>query len=212
MADTVDEISGGRLILGLGAGWHEPEYRAFGYPFDHRVGRFEEALRDHRARCCARGTCDFAGTYYQARDCELRPRGPRPQGPPILVGASGPRMLRLTAHHADAWGRDFNRVNPDVMPYSPEDLAAWGPRVDAACTEVGRDPTTLERTAAVYVDLPGATGREGWNALAGSPEELAKGLRAYADAGFTHVQLWLEPSTLAGIDAFAPVLEFLDRA
>ena len=211
MADTVDEISGGRLILGLGAGWHEPEFRAFGYPFDHRVSRFAEALAII-AGLLRHGQLDFEGTYYQVRDCELRPRGPRLQGPPILVGAEGPRMLRLAAQHADAWGRDFNRVNPDVVPYSMEDLAAWGPRVDMACTDVGRDPTTLERTAAVFVDLPGATGREGWNALAGSPEVLAEGLRAYAGAGFSHVQLWLEPSTLAGIEGLVPVLELLDRA
>jgi probable F420-dependent oxidoreductase len=210
MADTVDEISGGRFVLGLGAGWHEPEFRAFGYPFDHRVARFAEALTII-AGLLRQGHMDFEGTYFRVHDCELRPRGPRPQGPPILVGAEGPRMLCLAAQHADAWGRDFDRVNPDLVPYSPEDLAAWGARVDAACTEVGRDPTTLERTAAVFVDLPGATGREGWNALAGSSEELAEGLRAYAHAGFTHVQLWLEPSTLAGIDAFAPVLELLDR-
>jgi probable F420-dependent oxidoreductase len=211
MADTVDEISGGRLVLGLGAGWHEPEFRAFGYPFDHRVGRFAEALAII-AGLLRQGQMDFEGTFYQVRDCELRPRGPRPQGPPILVGAEGPRMLRLAAQHADAWGRDFDRVNPDVVPYSAEDLAAWGPRVDAACTDVGRDPATLERTAAVFVDLPGAAGREGWNALAGSPEALAEGLRAYAHAGFTHVQLWLEPSTQAGVEGFAPVLERLDRA
>jgi alkanesulfonate monooxygenase SsuD/methylene tetrahydromethanopterin reductase-like flavin-dependent oxidoreductase (luciferase family) len=211
MADTVDEISGGRRVLGLGAGWHEPEFRAFGYPFDHRVSRFEEALiiisgllRD--------GQMDYEGTYHQVHNCELRPRGPRPQGPPILVGAEGSRMLRLAAQYADAWGRDFNRVNPDIVPYSVEDLAAWQPRVDAACAAVGRDPSTLERTAAVFVDLPGATGREGWNALTGSPEELAEGLRAYARAGFTHIQLWLEPGLLAGIDGFAAVLDLLDHA
>ena len=101
MADTVEEISGGRLILGIGAGWNEPEYRAFGYPFDHRIDRFQEALaiitallRDGHGR--------FHGTYYQARDCVLRPRGPRPEGPPIMIGASqaGPRMLDLTARYA----------------------------------------------------------------------------------------------------------------
>src|SRR5438046_2801072 len=91
IADTVDEISGGRLVLGLGAGWHEPEYLAFGYPFDHRVSRFAEAiaiihglLRD--------GCVDFDGTYSSPRDCELRPRGPRPQGPPIMIGSTSPRM------------------------------------------------------------------------------------------------------------------------
>ena len=89
MADTVDEISGGRLILGLGAGYHEPEYRAFGYPYDHRVSRFEEALPSSTG-FCARATSTSTGTYYQARDCELRPRGPRPDGPPIMLGSTGP--------------------------------------------------------------------------------------------------------------------------
>jgi alkanesulfonate monooxygenase SsuD/methylene tetrahydromethanopterin reductase-like flavin-dependent oxidoreductase (luciferase family) len=209
MADAVDEISDGRLVLGLGAGWHEPEFLAFGYSFDHRVARFEEALIIITG-LLRHGQIDFQGAYYQVRECELRPRGPRPQGPPILVGAEGPRMLRLAAQYADVWGRDFDRVNPDVVPYSVEDLAAWSPRVDAACAEVGRDPATLERTAAVFVDLPGATGREGWNALAGSAEELAEGLRTYARTGFTHVQFWLQPSLRAGIEGFAQVLELLD--
>src|SRR5262245_11585320 len=110
MADTVDEISGGRLVLGLGAGWHEPDFRAFGYPFEQRVSRFAEALAIVSG-LLHDGHIDFEGEFYQVRDCELRPRGPRPLGPPILVGAEGPRMLRLAAKYADAWGRDFNRVN-----------------------------------------------------------------------------------------------------
>ena len=79
IADTIDEISGGRLILGLGAGWHEPEYTAFGYPFDHRVSRFAEAMAIIHG-LLRHGQVDLDGTYYQARDCELRPRGPRPPG------------------------------------------------------------------------------------------------------------------------------------
>jgi alkanesulfonate monooxygenase SsuD/methylene tetrahydromethanopterin reductase-like flavin-dependent oxidoreductase (luciferase family) len=209
MADTVDEISGGRLTVGLGAGWHEPEFHEFGYPVDRRVSRFEEAVTIIHG-LLKRGQIDFDGTYYQARDCELRPRGPRPAGPPIMFGGAGARVLGLTARLADVWNRDFGTVNPEFEPFSPEDLAAWRPRVDKACTEVGRDPATLERTAAVFVDLPIAPGREGWDALAGSPEALAEGLRYYARAGFTHVQLWLEPATIAGIEAFAPVLELLD--
>src|SRR5262245_58433570 len=73
MADTVEEISGGRLILGLGAGWHAPEYQAFGYPFDHRASRFEEAITIIHS-LLRTGQIDFAGQYYQARECELRPR------------------------------------------------------------------------------------------------------------------------------------------
>ena len=209
MADTVDEISGGRLTLGLGAGWHEPEFQAFGYPFDRRVSRFEEAVTIIHG-LLKHGQIDFSGTYYQARDCELRPRGPRPTGPPIMIGGSGVRLLGLTARFADVWNRDFDKVNPELEPFSPEDLAAWRPRVDAACIEAGRDPATLERTAAVLVDLASAPEREERGALSGPPEALADGLRRYARAGFTQVQIRLEPTTIAGIEAFTRVLELLD--
>ena len=103
IAETVDEISGGRLILGLGAGWAEPEYAAFGYPYDHRFSRFEEAFAIIRS-LIREGSVDFHGAYYDADHCELRPRGPRPDGMPIMVGTfGGPRMIRLIAEHADIW-------------------------------------------------------------------------------------------------------------
>ena len=204
VADTVDEVSGGRLILGLGAGWHEPEYRAFGYPFDHRVGRFAEALTIIRG-LLRDGHVDFAGIHFRARDCELRPRGPRPGGPPILIGTTGDRMLRLAAEHADmwnAWGRN-----------DPAEVAPLRAKVDAACAAVGRDPATLGRTVSVLIDLPGAAGRprEKPPFLTGSTQELADAFRAYARAGISHVQVVLDPNTVAGIEALAPVLEALDR-
>src|SRR5712692_990888 len=97
MATTLDEVSQGRLILGLGAGWNEPEFQAFGFPFDHRVSRFEEALQILKP-LLHDGHVDFAGRYYQARNCEILPRGPRSEGPPLMVGSEGgPRMLKLTA-------------------------------------------------------------------------------------------------------------------
>ncbi|MGH2616293.1 MAG: LLM class flavin-dependent oxidoreductase [Thermomicrobiales bacterium] len=206
MADTVDEISGGRLILGLGAGWCELEYRMFGYPYDHRVSRFEEALQIISG-LLRNGHMDFQGTYYEVRDCELRPRGPRPQGPPILVGSSstGVRMLSLAARYADIWNRDFDAVNPDCEPYSAEDLTTSQAKVDAACAAIGRDPATLTRTAGIWADLPGAPSR-GWNALTGTPEEMAAGLRRYADAGYSSVQVWLHPRTIEGVEMFAPVM------
>ena len=206
IADTIDEVSGGRLILGLGAGWHEPEYRAFGFPFDHRVSRFEEALAII-AGLLREGRVDFEGTYYQARDCELRPRGPRPQGPPILVGGYGERMLRLTARHADAWNAWFSETGNRV-----ENLAPLRAAADAACVAVGRDPSSLERTVAVNVEVgPHAPSTMSAPPLTGTPEELAAGLRAYADAGISHAQVWLEPNTLVGIEAFSRVLELLDH-
>ncbi len=204
MAATVDEISGGRLILGLGAGWHETDFRAFGIPFDHRVDRFEEALTIIKT-LLREGSIDFVGRYYQARECELRPRGPRPSGIPIVVGAAGNRMLRLTARHADAWNKDFGPAG------SMAELPGWRARVDTACEDEGRDPATLARYAAVGLEVPGATPDEESTALQGSPEELAQALRTYAEEGISHVQIWLEPATPAGIEAFAPTLELLDR-
>jgi alkanesulfonate monooxygenase SsuD/methylene tetrahydromethanopterin reductase-like flavin-dependent oxidoreductase (luciferase family) len=170
--------------------------RCLRLPLDHRVSRFEEALII-TSGLLRNGHLDYQGTYYQARDCELRPRGPRPQGPPILIGPSstGQRMLRLAARHADIWNRDFDAVNPGFEPYSLEDLTASQQNVDAACAEIGRDPATLDRTVGVWVDLPGAPPRAGWNALRGSEEEIAAGLRRYAAAGYTQVQVWLNAQT-----------------
>ena len=217
MADTIDEISGGRLILGLGAGWHQPEYDAFGYPFDHRASRFEEAFTIIRS-LLHEGHVDFAGTYYQARACELRPRGPRPQGPPLMIGTKGPRMLRITAPHVDAWNSDWTS-SPAAIPPLRE-------IVDVACREVGRDPATLERTAGVLIDLPNrdltGSGRASVSGATepttrpdppatGSPEELADLLRGYAREGITHVQVSLDPSTVAGVETFSQVLELLVR-
>jgi alkanesulfonate monooxygenase SsuD/methylene tetrahydromethanopterin reductase-like flavin-dependent oxidoreductase (luciferase family) len=211
LADTVEEISGGRLILGIGAGWHEPEYRAFGFPFDHRVSRFEEGLRIVHG-LLRHGQVDFAGRFHQARECELRPRGPRPGGPPILIGSIGTRMLALLARYGDLWNAYFSHTKND-----PAGIPPLRDQVDAACRDAGRDPATLGRTAAVFVDM--APGRRAspplpvhWTfpPLAGPPERLAAELRAYAREGIGHVQLWLEPNTLESLEAFAPVLEILD--
>jgi alkanesulfonate monooxygenase SsuD/methylene tetrahydromethanopterin reductase-like flavin-dependent oxidoreductase (luciferase family) len=216
IADTVDEISGGRLILGLGAGWYEAEHHAFGYPFDHRVSRFEEALKIVRP-LLREGRADFAGEYYRARECELRPRSSRPGSPPILIGALAhrERMLRLVAEHADMWNAwlAFGRSHPDQIP--PLRAA-----LNAACAEVERDPATLKRTAGVLVDVSGEPTLPAWvpggnifgplEPLNGSPEEIAESLRAFAREGISHVQVWLAPNSLGGIEAFAPVLELLN--
>ncbi|MGD8683757.1 MAG: LLM class flavin-dependent oxidoreductase [Chloroflexota bacterium] len=209
MAATVDEISGGRLILGLGAGWNETEYRAFGFPYDHRVARFAEAFTIIRT-LLREGHIDFEGQYYTLRDCELLPRATRPGGPPLLVGSNGPRMLRLTMPHVQAWNAWYHWFGN-----RPQGLAEQGALVDAACAEVGRDPAAVERTAAVYVQLPGAVGARDFDRatappLRGSPEAVAAELRAFARAGIGHVQLVIDPVTPAGVESLAPVLEALD--
>jgi probable F420-dependent oxidoreductase len=208
IADTVDEISNGRLILGLGAGWVEREYQAMGLPYDHRVSRFEEAIQIIHG-LLRTGAIDFEGRYYSARECELRPRGPRPNGPPILIGSSGERMLRIMARYGDAWNAFFSKTNN-----SPDGISPLRETVDAACHAEGRDPATLQRTVAAFVafDLPGTTGHpDVTRPLRGEPDEIAAELRAYASEGISHVQIYLDPMTLAGVEAFAPVLEALDR-
>jgi probable F420-dependent oxidoreductase len=212
-ADTIDEISGGRFILGLGAGWNETEFRAFGVPFDHRIDRFEEAFTIIRT-LLREGAVDFEGTYYSARDCELLPRGPRPGGPPLMIGSTGPRMLRIAAPFVDSWNAWFADTEN-----SPAGVAALTAQVDAACVEVGRDPADIERTVAVLVQLPGGTGRTMGDAtvaqavtpLGGSDDEMAEELRAYALAGIGHVQLVLDPITVGSIERFARVLPLLDN-
>jgi probable F420-dependent oxidoreductase len=212
LAATVDEISGGRLILGLGAGWNETEFRAFGIPFDHRIDRFEEAFTIIHG-LLRHGAIDFDGTYYQARDCELVPRGPRAGGPPLMIGSNGDRMLRITAPHVDAWNSWYADTRNE-----PAGVAALRDKVDAACREVGRDPAEIERTVAVQVRMPGGTGREMGDTsakmtvtpLQGDPETMAEELRSYAREGIGHVQLVIDPITRASIEGFAPVLRLLD--
>jgi alkanesulfonate monooxygenase SsuD/methylene tetrahydromethanopterin reductase-like flavin-dependent oxidoreductase (luciferase family) len=214
MADTVEEISGGRVTLGLGAGWFEPEYHAFGNSVDHRLGRFEEALQIIHGLLRGR-TIDFQGQYHQVRELELRPRGPRPGGPPILIGARAdrPRSLRLTAQYADHWNT--------TQAHAAADIAPMREAVDNACVNVGRDPSTLLRTAHLLIDLPGSenSGVPAWvrahraarPVLRGTTEQLGESLRAFARSGISHVQVWLEPNTIAAIDAFQPALDGLDR-
>ncbi|MFL5726926.1 MAG: LLM class flavin-dependent oxidoreductase [Chloroflexota bacterium] len=213
-ADTVDEISGGRLILGLGAGWNETEFRAFGIPFDHRIDRFEEAFAIILG-LLHEGEIDFNGRYYQARDCELLPRGPRAAtgGPPLMIGSNGERMLRITAPHVDAWNSWYADTGN-----TPVGVARLRDNVDAACRDVGRDPAAIERTVAVQVRMPGGTGRTMGNTdakqdvapLAGPAEAMAEELRAYAREGIGHVQIVLDPITRESIEGFAAVLRLLD--
>ena len=212
LAATVDEISGGRLILGLGAGWNETEFRAFGFPFDHRISRFEEAFTIVRT-LLREGTIDFDGEYFQARDCELLPTPSRPGGPPLMVGSVGPRMLEITLPHVDMWNvwyRDSNN--------SPAGLEPILRQLDEACRAVGREPASIERTSAVLVRLPGGTGRvmgdttqKDVPAIEGSPAAIAAQLREYAGLGLAEVQLVVDPITVESIEALAPVLAELDR-
>jgi len=205
IVDTIEEVSGGRVILGIGGGDSGYEHRALGLSYEQRIGRFEEALTIIH-RYFHEGHVDFEGEHYSARELERRPAGPRPTGPPIMIGtlATGKRMLRLTARYADLWnGWIIRRSTPEGVPPLRE-------AIDIACREHGRDPATLGRTITLGVTLLGRT-MPGSETISGTPEEMAERLRAFAREGVSHVQLWMTPTSRAGVDAFAPVLELLDR-
>ena len=180
MAVTMDEVSGGRFTLGLGAGGHEPEFSAFGYRFDHLASRFEESLRII-VPLLRDGHVDFRGRYYSAPDCALLPRGPRPGGPPVLVAGRGPRLLRLAARFADQWNAAwFGRVEP---------LAERRSAMDAACRDAGRDPESLTLTVGVNLacGAPAGIPLDPDRTLSGGPEEVAAALADFAAAGVPHV-------------------------
>ena len=199
MAETLDEISGGRVIMGLGAGWNEEEFTSYGVPFDDRFARFEDALRVITAML-RDGRSTYDGRTIQTRSARLEPRGPRPGGLPVMVGATGPRMLRLTAELADHWNGGMRTI--DEVPAL---LAA----LDAACRDVGRDPATLTRSVEVLV-RPG-TPVEGETALTGDPDAIAAALQAFGGLGVDHLQVQLRPNAIAGVEAFAPVIERMRR-
>ena len=195
MATTVDEISNGRLILGLGAGWHDPEYDAFGYPTDHKVSRFGEAL----VLICElirTGRADMDGRWTTARDAVLVP--PARPDIPILVAAFGPRMLGLTAQHADAWNTAWHGLPDERMADGRAALAE-------ACERIGRDPAAIQFTAGVTVRY--GDGADSAPALAGTPDDVARGLQVHADAGVDHLVAALEPMTAATLSEFAQAVE-----
>jgi alkanesulfonate monooxygenase SsuD/methylene tetrahydromethanopterin reductase-like flavin-dependent oxidoreductase (luciferase family) len=203
MADALDEVSGERFILGLGAGWHQPEYEAFGYPFDHLTSRFDEALQII-VPLLREGHVDFQGQYYQVRNCVLRPRGPSPAGPRILIGAHRPRMLQLVARYADAWNTAWH-TGTAIVKERYEPLAQ-------ACAGIGRDPATLEITVGTEVRLqPRKDDGSPDNAISGAPEEIAVRLQDFASVGNSHLMVALDAVTPASIEQLGRIAELARR-
>jgi probable F420-dependent oxidoreductase len=207
MAETLDEVSGGRLILGLGAGWNEPEFTAYGFPFEGRFDRFEDSLRII-ASMLRTGRADHGGRVVSAKGALVRPRGPRSGGLPLMVGAGAPRMLRLTAELADAWNGGMR---------TPEDLRRETSALDEALTAAGRDPASIGRSAEAMVEIGAeaspdddADRRGSWDdPIRGTAEEIAAGLRRYRDLGMDHVQVQLRPNRVESVREFAAVVEAL---
>jgi probable F420-dependent oxidoreductase len=193
MAAELDEVSGGRLILGLGCGWHRPEFDAFGYPFDHRVSRFDEGLQVI-VPLLREGRMTFTGRYHRAVDAELRPPPIRQGGPPILIAGKGPRMLELVVRHADQWNAAWYG-HPDGANELRERLA----NLHAALSTAGRDPATLEITVGIFVAFDGAATDTPDRAIRGSLDEVADALAGYAALGAKHLIAHVFPRTTAAV-------------
>jgi alkanesulfonate monooxygenase SsuD/methylene tetrahydromethanopterin reductase-like flavin-dependent oxidoreductase (luciferase family) len=200
MAVTLDEVSGGRFILGLGAGWNQPEFDAFGVPNDHRYSRFEEAIQII-APLLREGKVDFAGKYYQASDCVIAPRGPRPAGPPILIGTDGERMMRLTARYADLWNVAYTG--------KPESLEAPLQKLRKACEAEGRPVDQIGVSALVSLGFPDMLppGILGPDSLTGSVEELAEAMRGYEKLGVSHLMFHAIPYNQKALDRLAEAMK-----
>ena len=193
MAAELDEVSGGRLILGVGCGWHRPEFDAFGYPFDHRVSRFDEGLQI-LVPLLREGRVTFSGRYHHAVDAELRPLPIRSGGPPILIAGKRPRMLELVARHADQWNAAWYG-HPDGAHELRERLA----KLYAALNSAGRDPATLEITVGIFVAFEGAAADAPDRAIRGSLDEVADALAGYATLGAKHLIAHVFPRTATAV-------------
>ncbi len=189
MAAELDEVSNGRLILGVGCGWHEPEFEAFGYPFDHRVSRFEEALQI-TVPLLREGRVTFEGRYHQAIDAELLPRPFREGGPPILIAGKQPRMLELVARYADQWNAAWFG-HPDEADELHRRLANVRRALDAA----DRDPSTLDITVGISIACSDDDADAPDNAIRGSTEQMADALAAYHPLNARHLIAHVYPPT-----------------
>jgi probable F420-dependent oxidoreductase len=202
MAATIDEISGGRFVLGLGAGWNVDEFAAFGVPYDHRVSRFAEAFEIVR-RLVDGERVTLAGRYWQADDAVLLPApAARPR---LMVGSNGPRMLGLTLPHVDAWNTWY-----DDYGNSADGFAALNATITAAARDAGRDPAEIKRSACAFVVLDRAAGGRPITPeappLEGDPDQLAQRLRELADAGADEVILVVSPITERSVRRLGDVL------
>jgi len=196
MTEMIDEISGGRFILGLGAGWQKDEYHQFGIQFEPRVSQFEEALEIIHG-LLREGSADVQGTYYQANQAQNLPRGPRANGAPILIGSTGDRMLSLLARYADAWNTGWGGDS--------EVLKGKLAKLDAACEAAGRDPKSVVRTVGVEFSIEGSP-KSGASLIEGGLDEQLAALREIESLGVQHIYIRITPSTPETIAGLAGVV------
>jgi alkanesulfonate monooxygenase SsuD/methylene tetrahydromethanopterin reductase-like flavin-dependent oxidoreductase (luciferase family) len=193
MAATLDLVANGRLTLGVGAGWHDPEYEAFGFPADRKVSRFEEWV-EIVARLLRGEQVTFDGTYYSTKNAVLVPAPERKI--PLLVASHQPRMHGLTAKWADSWNTAWYGLPDDRFRERVEGM-------DAALAAAGRDPADLERTVGIIMVDPDEPDEEDRAAYPGTTEEIAAALGEYERLGFAHAIMFPQPATVASVERVA---------
>jgi probable F420-dependent oxidoreductase len=206
MAASIDEVSQGRFVLGIGAGWNESEFRAFGVPFGERASRFEEAFAIVR-HLLAGERVTFEGRFARAEDAVLLPEPARRV--PMVIGSTGDRVLRAALPHVDAWNTWYTGYGN-----TPEGFVTLNDRVTRLAGEVGRPEGEVARSACALVVLDRDAGErpidEGLVPLEGSAERIADGLSALAESGADEVILVLSPITERSIRSMGEVLALLD--
>jgi probable F420-dependent oxidoreductase len=195
MAASIDEISGGRFVLGIGAGWNEVEFRAFGIPFDQRASRFEEAFAIVRG-LLAGERVSVDGRFHHAEDAVLFPTPARRV--PLMLGSNGDRLLRAALPHVDAWNTWFEDYGNTA-----DGFASLNARITAAAKAAGRDPATLTRSACSLVVLDTSAGErrvsERMTPVEGDAAAIASRWRELADAGADDIIAVCDPITEASI-------------
>ncbi len=190
MAATVDHVSHGRLILGLGAGWFELEHTAYGIPFSTAGGRARQLVEavEVITMLFKQRRSTFTGKYYRLQDAPFEPKGIQRPYPPILIGGMGPKVIQpLAARYADIW-------HFFVRGGAAEEARRVCANFDGICRTVGRDPAAVEKSTSVRADA--------WNGEAGAA--LRTEIRGLVDAGVRHVILGLRaPFDLAVLRGFA---------
>jgi probable F420-dependent oxidoreductase len=200
MAATLDEISGGRLTLGVGAGWHDPEYETFGLPTDHRVGRFTEWL-EIVARLIHGETVTYNGTYYSVQDATLDPAPPHRI--PILIAGHRPRMMKLTARWADAYNTAWYGAPTEKVEDRLQTL-------DNALQAANRPADAITRTVGVLVRDPDQPSTDP-NPQAIQVQDLPDALAAYRKLGIDHLIVSPDPMTARTVERIAEAHRSVDE-
>ena len=207
VAETVDEISGGRFILGFGAGHAGTQGEAFGYPLDRTVGRYEEALKIV-VSLLKTGEADFDGDFHSAAGQVLRPRGPRPGSIPLMLAGHGPRNIGLAVKHGDIWSAFATESS------QPEAFKEMIQLVTQTCEDQDRDPASLSKSIGVFVEPTDVHVAESLGLgvpLTGSPAQIAEKVQEFAEMGVNMLELVPFPDNNESVEALNEILRILDE-